>query len=36
VKADPVKGVAWIAEQSGMNRLQLAQALAVRFGDQTP
>jgi hypothetical protein len=35
VKSDPVQGVAWIAEQFGMNPLQLAQALAMRFGDQT-
>ena len=34
VKADPVRGVAWIAEQSGLNPLQLAQQLAVRFGNE--
>lgn len=35
VKADPVQGVAWIAKQSGLNPLQLAQQLAMRFGDPT-
>jgi hypothetical protein len=34
VKADPVQGVAWIAEQSGLNPLQLAQQLAIRLGNQ--
>jgi hypothetical protein len=34
VKADPVEGVKWIAEQSGMNPLQLAQQLAFRYGNQ--
>jgi hypothetical protein len=35
VKADPIHGIAWIAQQSGVNPLQLAQGLAVRYGDQT-
>jgi hypothetical protein len=35
VKSDPVQGVAWIAEQAGLNPLQMAQQLAVRYGDQT-
>jgi hypothetical protein len=36
VKSDPLSGIAWIAERtSGMNPLQLAQGLAIRFGDQT-
>ncbi len=34
VRSDPVEGVRWIAEQSGLNPLQLAQQLAMRYGNQ--
>jgi hypothetical protein len=34
IKTDPVGGLAWIAQQSGLNPLQLSRDLAVRFGDQ--
>jgi hypothetical protein len=34
IRKDPVQGVAWLASQFDMNPLQLAQQLAVRFGDQ--
>lgn len=34
VKSDPVEGIRWIAEQSGMNPLVLAQKLAFRYGNQ--
>jgi hypothetical protein len=34
IKTDPIGGLAWIAQQSGLNPLQLSRDLAVRFGDQ--
>jgi hypothetical protein len=34
LRKDPIDGLRHIGEQLGMNRLQLAQQLAVRFGDQ--
>jgi hypothetical protein len=36
IKSDPLSGIAWLAERtSGLNPLQLARDLAIRFGDET-
>jgi hypothetical protein len=35
VQSDPVQGVTWIAQQAGLNPLQLAQQIALRYGQES-